>query len=104
AAVLFALLAPEAAGLEIHPVLLGVALLTVSGVPLLPAVFNRLVARLARRFQQVESFQLPRLGLRTLALGLLVTGLGWCVLGVSVWAAVRAVVPEPPALTVNVWA
>jgi hypothetical protein len=95
---------PLGGGLEVHPVLLGAALVAVLGVPLLPAVFNRLVARLARRFQKVESFQLPRLRTKTLALGLLVTGLGWCLLGVSVWAMVRAVVPEPPPLTPDVWA
>jgi uncharacterized membrane protein YbhN (UPF0104 family) len=89
---------------EVHPILLGAALVALCGVPLLPAVFNRVVARLARRFQKVESFQLPRLRMKTLALGLVVTGTGWCVLGVGVWAMVQAVVPEPPALTPRLWA
>ncbi len=95
---------PLGDGLEVHPVLLGAALLALLGVPLLPAVFNRLLARLGRRFQTVESFQLPQLRARTVALGLLVTGLGWCLLGVSVWALAWAVVPEPPPLTPGVWA
>jgi hypothetical protein len=115
AAVLFALQAitvPEQhlsvirfeGGPEIHPILFGAGLVALCGVPLMPAVFNRVVARLARRFQKVESFQLPRLKMRTLALGLAMTGAGWCLLGVSVWAMAQAVVPEPPALTPRVWA
>jgi uncharacterized membrane protein YbhN (UPF0104 family) len=114
AAVLFALQAltanderlrtiPIGDGWEVHPVLLGAALLALAGVPVLPAVFNRVVGRLGRRFQTVESFRLPQLRTQTLLLGLLVTGLGWCVLGVSVWALAQAVVPEPPPLTPDVW-
>jgi hypothetical protein len=103
AAVLFALQAPAASGLGAHPVVVGVLLLALLGIPLLPGVFNRLVARLATRFQTVESFRLPRLGGGTLALGLLVTGGGWLVMGVSLWAAVQAVVPEPYALTPESW-
>ena len=86
---------------EVHPVLLGAVLMALVGVPLLPGVFNRLVARLARRFQAVEAFQVPHLQLKTLALGLLLTGLGWCLLGVGVWALVQAVVPQLPPLTLD---
>jgi hypothetical protein len=103
AAVLFALQAPAASGLGLHPVVVGVLLLALLGIPLLPGVFNRLVARLAARFQTVGSFRLPRLSGGTLALGLLVTGCGWLVMGVSLWAAVQAVVPEPYGLTPESW-
>ena len=88
---------------DVHPVLLGAALVALLGIPLMPGVFNRLVARLARRFQKVEAFQMPHLRMKTLALGLLVTGIGWCLLGVSIWAMVQAVVPEPPPLTLSLW-
>jgi hypothetical protein len=105
AAVLFAVAPPAAlADLEVHPVLVGVLLLALLGIPLLPAVFNRLVGRLAERFQTVESFRLPRLRAATLLGGLAVTGCGWLVLGVSLWATVQAVVPEPQPLTPGLWA
>jgi uncharacterized membrane protein YbhN (UPF0104 family) len=104
AAVLFAVQAPAASGLDVHPVLVGVALLALVGVPLLPAVFNRLVARLAARFQSVESFRLPRLRGTTLAVGLAVTGWGWLLLGASLWAMVQALAPEGHDLTPERWA
>ncbi len=104
AAVLFALQAPDASGLALHPVLVGVLLLALVGVPLLPAVFNRLVARLAARFQTVESFRLPQLRGTTLAVGLAVTGCGWLLMGVSLWAMVQAVAPADHGLTPERWA
>jgi uncharacterized membrane protein YbhN (UPF0104 family) len=103
AAVLFAWQPPAAAGLPGDPVLLGVLLLVLVGVPLLPAVFNRLVARLAARFQKVESFRLPRLRGPTLLLGLAATACGWALLGVSLWAVLRAILPEPEPLTGPLW-
>src|SRR5207302_7053119 len=66
AAVLFAVQPPAATELTMHPVFLGALLVALLGVPLLPWVFNRLVERLARRFQDVESFRLPRLRAGTL--------------------------------------
>jgi uncharacterized membrane protein YbhN (UPF0104 family) len=104
AAVLFAVEAPRAAGLPYHPVLLGVVLLGLCGVPLLPGVFNRLVGRLARRFQAVESLQLPRLSNWVLVQGLLITGGGWALLGVSLWALVQGLLPETVPLTPDAWA
>jgi uncharacterized membrane protein YbhN (UPF0104 family) len=82
----------------------GVLLLALVGVPLLPGVFNRLVARLAARFQNVESFRLPRLATRTLLLGLAATACGWSLLGVSLWAVLQAVLPAPEPLTGPLWA
>jgi len=104
AAVLFAVEPPRAAELPYHPVLLGVVLLGLCGVPLLPGVFNRLAGRLARRFQAVGSLQLPRLSNLVLVQGLLITGCGWCLLGVSLWALVQGVLPETEALTPDAWA
>src|SRR5204862_133103 len=40
----------------------------------------------------------------TLATGLLTTGIGWGVQGLSVWAMLRAIVPAPPDLTPATWA
>jgi hypothetical protein len=82
----------------------GVLLLGLLGIPLLPAVFNRLVGRLAARFQTVESYRLPRLRGTTLLWGLAATGCGWVVLGASLWATVQAAVPEPQPLTPATWA
>jgi glycosyltransferase 2 family protein len=105
AAVLFAVQPPDAAsGLALHPVLVGVLLLGMMGIPLLPAVFNRLVGRLAARFQTIESYRLPRLRGTTLLWGLAATGCGWVVLGASLWATVQAAVPEPEPLTPATWA
>lgn len=104
AAVVFVLHAPAASGLSFHPVVLGVLLLGMLGIPLLPGVFNLLVARLAARFQTIESFRLPQLSTGTLALGLLMTGCGWLVMGASLWATIQAVVPEMHALTPDAWA
>ncbi len=104
AAVLFAVEPPRAAGLPYHPVLLGVVLLGLCGVPLLPGVFNLLAGRLARRFQAVEALQLKPLRTLILVQGLLVTTVGWALLGVSVWAVVQSVLPETEPLTPDAWA
>lgn len=104
AAILFALQTPDTSELVLNPVLSGVLLLVVLVVPLLPGVFNWLVRRMARRFQNVESFRLPPVRGTTLAFGLVVTGCGWAILGVSLWAVVQAVAPEPQPLTLSDWA
>jgi hypothetical protein len=104
AAILFALEAPAATTLILNPVVSGVLAVMILGVPLLPAVFNRLVARAARKFQNVESFRLPPLRFTTLAIGLAVTGCGWAIMGLSLWSMVQAVLPEPHALTLADWA
>ncbi len=103
AAVLFAVLAPAASALAFHPVLVGVLLLALLGVPLLPGVFNLLVRRASARFQNVESLRLPRLRSATLLQGLAVIGCCWLGMGASLWAMVQAVVPEPQPLTPEVW-
>jgi uncharacterized membrane protein YbhN (UPF0104 family) len=68
------------------------ALLVVAGVPIVPAVFNRLVARLTRRFGGGAAP--PRaLGGGTLLFGLGLTACGWLVLGASLAAVVHALRP-----------
>jgi glycosyltransferase 2 family protein len=104
AAVLFSVEAPRAAGLPYHPVLVGVVLLGLCSLPLLPGVFNWLAGRLARRFSVVESLQLPRLRTVVMGQGLLITGVGWGLLGVSLWALVQGVLSETQPLTPDAWA
>jgi len=103
AAVVFAFDPPNVPGLDWHPLLTGLLLLAVCGVPLMPAVFNFIVRRMAARFEKVDSYQLPRLRLGTLIVGLLATGLGWSLLGLGVWALLQAVVPGPPELNWANW-
>jgi uncharacterized membrane protein YbhN (UPF0104 family) len=103
AAIGFLILPPQSEEMHWHPLLVGVGLLVLCLVPLLPGVFNFLVGRMAARFQRIESFRLPRLGGISLAEGLLLTALGWGLLGLSVWTALEAVLPEPPPCTWVTW-
>ena len=104
AAVVFVVDPPDVPGLAWHPMLTGLLLLGLCGVPLLPGVFNRMVGKAAARFRQVDAFQLPRLGMGTLALGLGMTAVGWGLLGLSAWATLQGVLPDPPGLTLATWA
>jgi hypothetical protein len=99
AAVLLMLHPPVLLGDTVHPAWLGLLLLVVCGVPLLPGVFNRIVARLAGRFQNVESFRLPRLRIGTLLEGLATTSGVWILNGLSLWAMVQGVLPDAPPLS-----
>jgi uncharacterized membrane protein YbhN (UPF0104 family) len=85
-----------------HQVWLALGLLAVAGVPILPGIFNPLVRRLAAPF--LKGGALPRLGHRTLLEGLLIGMAGWSLLGLSLWALLQAVLPEPTPLTVDAWA
>src|SRR5262249_28390321 len=104
AAIVFIVQPPEVAGLAWRPEFTGLLLLVLLGVPLWPGVFNRLVGRLAARFQKLETFREPRLTLGILAQGLAITGCGWLLLGLSVWAILQAVLPAPPESTLSEWA
>lgn len=104
AALLFTLNPPTVAGLHWNPVFVGLCLLGLVGVPLLPAVFNRLVQGLARRFEKVASFRLPRLRIGTLLLGLAMTSISWFLLGLSLWALLQAILPhQQPPLSLPLW-
>ena len=70
-------------------------LLMVAGVPLLPWVFNPLVQWLGRRFSGKAQATLPRLRFRTLLVGTLLGMVGWCGIGISVWAGACAVWEMP---------
>jgi hypothetical protein len=104
AAVVFAFDPPRITGLTWHPVLTGLLLFGLCGLPLLPGVFNLLTRRMARRFAHVDALGLPPLRIATLAEGLLMTMCGWGVMGLSVWALLQGVLAEPRALTISHWA
>jgi uncharacterized membrane protein YbhN (UPF0104 family) len=99
AALAFAIDPPQVPGLGWHPLLTGLLLLALCGIPLLPGIFNFMVNRMARRFRQVDSLRLPLLRASTLLLGLVATSAGWLMLGVGVWALLRGVLHEPPPWT-----
>ncbi len=99
AACIFSCQPPQVSGLTWSPVLSGFLLLGLVGEPLLPAIFNRLIRRLARRLQSLDATPQPRVRNRTLAGGLLLTSLGWVFLGAGLWAVLQGVLREPPILT-----
>jgi uncharacterized membrane protein YbhN (UPF0104 family) len=75
----------------------GVLLLVlVAGVPIVPALFNRVVRRLSARFLKGRPALMPDLGNRTLLAGLAVTGCGWLLLGLSLEAVLWALDPTEP--------
>jgi uncharacterized membrane protein YbhN (UPF0104 family) len=89
---------------EIDPALLGrgplalasLGLFAAIAVPLLPPVFNRVVHRLSLPFRDRDAAPLALLEARVLPEGLLLTMVGWALLGASTWAALRATVPALP--------
>lgn len=102
AAVVFTLqpfIAVDLPVLQLNPALVGALIFLMLAVPLLPTVFNRLVGRLARRFQNVEAFRLPRLRLGTLLLGFAIMACAWVFFGLSLWSAVRSLVDLSHPLT-----
>jgi uncharacterized membrane protein YbhN (UPF0104 family) len=104
AALVFIFLPPEVPYLHWNPLLTGLVLLGLCGVPLLPGVFNHLVARLAARIQHVDNLRLPRLRFGTLLTGLAATSVGWALLGLGTWALWQGVLPEAPPLSAATWA
>jgi uncharacterized membrane protein YbhN (UPF0104 family) len=93
-------LAPERGGVLI----LCAALALGIGGWLLPAVFNRLVRRTAASLRPVvgtsaeeESSPLPHVRLWFVPVGVLLTGTGWLLWGVSLWAALQGIVDAPEA-------
>jgi len=99
AAVVFLIVPPGPTDLGLPPALWGLLILALLSVPLLPWFFNRLVGRLARRFQSVKAFRLPRLRIGTLLLGLVIMACAWVFFGLSLWSAVQALAEHPAPLT-----
>jgi uncharacterized membrane protein YbhN (UPF0104 family) len=80
---------------------LALGLLALSGIPILPAVFNFIVHWLAARFG-AEHLALPGLGTSTLLIGLALTACGWALLGASLLAVLAALRPDA-ALQLSDW-
>jgi hypothetical protein len=80
-----------------------VGLLGLAGIPLFPAIFNRVIRRISTPFMKPDDPPLPPLGHRMLIAGLLLTACGWLFLGASLWAIVHALAPEPAGWSVVTW-
>jgi hypothetical protein len=88
----------------LHPLAIGAVLIGLCGIPLLPGVFNLVIAKLTARFQAIETYRLPPVRFGTLSAGLLATGIGWWLQGLSVWAMLQAIMPAAPELSLSLWA
>jgi hypothetical protein len=85
-------------------------LLAIAGLPVLPVVFNPMMKvfgamadKAARRVGSVGVAPLPQVRLPTLLAGLGITACGWLVLGLSLWAMLQALLPEPPGWYLDLW-
>jgi uncharacterized membrane protein YbhN (UPF0104 family) len=90
---------PSVPGLTWSPLFSVVLLLSLLGLPLVPAILNRLVSGVAARFQRAEPTDLSSLRTGTLAGVLVLTGGGWILMSAGLWAALQGVLTEPPSLT-----
>jgi hypothetical protein len=82
--------------------LIGILLCAV-GIPILPAVYNRIVQRLTVRFRQADAAPLPHLGTLAMVKGLCLTAIGWLFMGASLWAACQAVLDQPQSWSWDTW-
>jgi hypothetical protein len=86
---------PQEAVLENRAALLLAGLLFVPfAVVLHPAVFNRLVHRMALPFREQDADRLPAIRFRHLLEGLGLTAIGWLLLGASLAAALHGILGE----------
>ncbi len=77
-------------------------LLALAGIPIIPPIFNRIVRRLAARFN-AEHLALRGLGSGTLIAGMLLTGCGWVLLGGSLVFLLQALTGDTSAMDVSDW-
>jgi uncharacterized membrane protein YbhN (UPF0104 family) len=89
--------------IEVNPVFAGLIFVVLCAIPLLPVVFNRIVGRYAKKLQTGDAEPFPQIAMGMLLQGLAITACGWCLMGLSVWASLAAVLPQPPALNVSMW-
>ncbi|HET6575193.1 MAG TPA: lysylphosphatidylglycerol synthase domain-containing protein [Fimbriiglobus sp.] len=73
-------------------------LAAVAGLPLVLGVLNRVAARIVHKRRGPDARPLPSPSVGLLARGLLQDSLGWCLLGLSLWATVQGVAPRPAGL------
>ncbi|MSU78063.1 MAG: flippase-like domain-containing protein [Gemmataceae bacterium] len=82
-----------------HPAWFGVGLLAVCGLPLLPGVFNFIIAKMTAKLSTMEMYRLPPIRYPTLLLGIVVTSFSWWLQGLSAWILVYSVVPGMEGLS-----
>jgi hypothetical protein len=99
AAAIFAILPVNLPQLRWNPTLAGMVLLVVLAAPLWPGVFQRLVQRVGERLNVPEQERPMPFHPATLLAGLALTSAGRVLLGVSMWALLYGILPEPPPLT-----
>lgn len=80
-----------------------IGLAAVAGLPLVLGVLNRVAVRIAHRRRGPEARPLPSPSVGLLARGLLQDALGWCLLGLSLWATVQGVAPRPAGFTTDAY-
>jgi hypothetical protein len=80
---------------------MGVLLLLPIGIPILPPVYNWIIARMATRIRQRYGITgpLPRVHFVSMIEGLVVTACGWLLLGGSLLAVLHALMSQGPAFT-----
>ncbi len=83
--------------------LLALALLLVIGILILPPVFNWLAHRITLPFRDRDAAPLPRIRLRFLFQGLVLTAGLWLLFGASLLAVLHGVMAQPPAWTLESW-
>jgi glycosyltransferase involved in cell wall biosynthesis len=103
AALLFSFQQPRWLGGTWNAALAGLVLAVVCGAPLWPGIFNRTVKLLKGRFQHVEGFKLPGVGIGTLIEGLVITSGVWVCFGLSLWAMIQGLLSQAEPLTVDAW-
>ena len=84
-----------------HPAWFGVGLLALCGLPLLPGVFNFIIAKMTAKLSTVEMYRLPPVRYPTLLLGIVVTAAGWWLQGLSAWILVYSIVPDMAGLSME---
>jgi hypothetical protein len=73
------------------------------GVPLIPAIYNRLVQRTTSPFRRAEAAPLPDVRLPYLLEGLVLSCGTWLLFGASLAAVFHAVLKQPPDWTLSLW-
>ena len=71
--------------------LLAVGLMLAAGLPTLPPVFRRLVRLVRGRNPDGDAVNLDAISFRMMLQGWLGIGLGWCLMGLSLWAVLRSI-------------
>jgi uncharacterized membrane protein YbhN (UPF0104 family) len=71
--------------------MLALGLMIAAGLPTLPPVFRRLVQLVLRKKSESNAVNLSAISFRTMLQGWLGIGLGWCLMGLSLWATLKSI-------------